>query len=226
MNIFLDGLILLILVLFTIIGVHKGLIRSVINLFGTVFSAYFSVIAAKVCAQLVYASMIKQSIISSVSDSLKASAGDGALSTVNDIIESLPDFIKAIVPNAKASIQLQDALDSGINSIAAAVEQLVSPVVTAILSIALTVVLFVLFMVLVRFISRAVTRVCRVTVLFGVNRMLGGILGLLKGSVLIMLAVSLLRLLSDFGASNQQAIDNTYLFKLFYNFNIFSFLFR
>lgn len=226
MNIFLDGLILLILVLFTIIGVHKGLIRSVINLFGTVFSAYFSVIAAKVCAQWVYASMIKQSIISSVSDSLKASAGDGALSTVNDIIESLPDFIKAIVPNAKASIQLQDALDSGINSIAAAVEQLVSPVVTAILSIALTVVLFVLFMVLVRFISRAVTRVCRVTVLFGVNRMLGGILGLLKGSVLIMLAVSLLRLLSDFGASNQQAIDNTYLFKLFYNFNIFSFLFR
>lgn len=226
MNIFLDGLILLILVLFTIIGVHKGLIRSVINLFGTVFSAYFSVIAAKVCAQWVYASMIKQSIISSVSDSLKASAGDGALSTVNDIIENLPDFIKAIVPNAKASIQLQDALDSGINSIAAAVAQLVSPVVTAILSIALTVVLFVLFMVLVRFISRAVTRVCRVTVLFGVNRMLGGILGLLKGSVLIMLAVSLLRLLSDFGASNQQAIDNTYLFKLFYNFNIFSFLFR
>lgn len=226
MNIFLDGLILVILVLFTIIGVRKGLIRSVINLLGTVFSAYFSGIAAKACAQWIYTSMIKQSIISSVSDSLTASAGEGALSTVNDIIESLPDFIKAIVPNAEASTQLQDALNSGINSIASAVEQLVSPVVTAILSIALTVVLFVLFMVLVRFISRAVTRVCRIPVLFGVNRTLGGILGLLKGVVLIMLAVSLLRLLSDFGASNQQTIDNTYLFKLFYNFNIFSFMFR
>lgn len=226
MNIFLDGLILLILVLFTVIGVHKGLIRSVINLFGTVFSGYFAAIFGKVCAQWVYASMIKQSIISSVSDSLTASIGEGAISTVNDIIDNLPGFIKAIVPNAEASSQLQDALNSGINAIADTVEQLVAPIVIGIVSIALTVILFILFMVLVRFISRALTKVFRIPVLFGVNRTLGGILGLLKGAVLIMLAVALMSLLFDFGTQNQQTISNTYLFKLFYNYNIFGFMFR
>lgn len=226
MNIFLDALILLILVIFVIGGIHKGLIRSAINLFGTLFSAYFSAFLGNTFAHSIYDSFIRQSILNSVSDSLESSVGQGVLSTADEIFENLPGFLKAISPHLADSSQLQNAVSSGIDSIAATVEQLVSPVIISIVSIALTVVLFILLSVLVRFISRAVSRVCRIPVLFGINRTLGGILGFLKGAVLIMLAVSLICLFTDFNTSYRQTIDNTTLFRFFYNYNIFSFIFR
>ena len=226
MSVFLDGLILLILVLFVISGVRKGLIRSAVNFFGTLLSAYFSAILAKVFALSIYDSFIRQSVINSVSDSLESTVGQGAITSVSKIADNLPGFLKAIMPGIENSAQLQNVLYEGIDSVSAVVEQLVCPIITGILSVALTVVLFALFSVLVRFISRSITRVCRVPVLLGVNRTLGGVLGMLMGVVIVMLAVSLLSLSEEFTTSYRQTIGNTVLFRLFYNYNLFGFLFH
>ncbi|MCQ4022136.1 MULTISPECIES: CvpA family protein [unclassified Ruminococcus] len=226
MSVFLDGIILLLLAVFVISGIYKGLIRSAINLIGTLVSAYLSIILGKAFAQWIYASFIKQGIITSVTDSLQGTVEQGTVTTVEQITENLPDLIKALVPNISESPQLQGVVDSGIDYAASTVEQIVAPIIIGICSAALTVVLFVLIMFAVRFFSRMANKLCRVPILYGVNRTLGGVLGFLKGSVLIMLFVSILKLFSGFDASYSQEINNTILFKLFYNFNIFGFIFK
>ncbi len=51
-----------------------------------------------------------------------------------------------------------------------------------------------------------------------------------SGTVIIMLLILILKLIAAFGSANQllsdEVINSTYLFKLFYNFNIFDFDFR
>lgn len=81
-----------------------------------------------------------------------------------------------------------------------------------------------------RFLIRLILKVGKLPVLSQFNRILGGVLGLFSGTVIIMLLILILKLIAAFGSANQllsdEVINSTYLFKLFYNFNIFDFDFR
>lgn len=229
MSVFLDGLILLILLLFVLNGIRKGIIRSIINFVGMIAAAYFSSFLGKALADWIYNSLFKQQIIDSVSNSVSNSIGQSTDNIINDIVNNLPGFIRGIVPDFTGSETLTDAISNGSDTAATAVEQIISPLLISLISIITITLLFAAFMILVRFVSIAASKACRIPGLLQANKTLGGILGFLSGSAFIMLIIVLINLFTNINifdsVISEQVIDKTFLYKFYNNFNIFNLMF-
>lgn len=229
MAIFWDGLVLLILTLFVVKGVLKGALRSALSLLGVILTAYFSSILGKALAAWLYDTFFKQSIINSVSDSINSSIGQNTADVIAQIVDNLP-FISLLNPDLSNSATVVSAIKSGSLTAANTVESVLSPIIIGFISILTTIFLFILISFAVRFLIRLILKVGKLPVLSQFNRILGGVLGLFSGTVIIMLLILILKLIAAFGSANQllsdEVINSTYLFKLFYNFNIFDFDFR
>ncbi len=229
MAIFWDGLVLLILTLFVVKGVLKGALRSALSLLGVILTAYFSSILGKALAAWLYDTFFKQSIINSVSDSINSSIGQNTADVIAQIVDNLP-FISLLNPDLSNSATVVSAIESGSLTAANTVESVLSPIIIGFISILTTIFLFILISFAVRFLIRLILKVGKLPVLSQFNRILGGVLGLFSGTVIIMLLILILKLIAAFGSANQllsdEVINSTYLFKLFYNFNIFDFDFR
>lgn len=229
MAIFWDGLVLLILTLFVVKGVLKGALRSALSLLGVILTAYFSSILGKDLAAWLYDTFFKQSIINSVSDSINSSIGQNTADVIAQIVDNLP-FISLLNPDLSNSATVVSAIESGSLTAANTVESVLSPIIIGFISILTTIFLFILISFAVRFLIRLILKVGKLPVLSQFNRILGGVLGLFSGTVIIMLLILILKLIAAFGSANQllsdEVINSTYLFKLFYNFNIFNFDFR
>lgn len=229
MAIFWDGLVLLILTLFVVKGVLKGALRSALSLLGVILTAYFSSILGKALAAWLYDTFFKQSIINSVSDSINSSIGQNTADVIAQIVDNLP-FISLLNPDLSNSATVVSAIESGSLTAANTVESVLSPIIIGFISILTTIFLFILISFAVRFLISLILKVGKLPVLSQFNRILGGVLGLFSGTVIIMLLILILKLIAAFGSANQllsdEVINSTYLFKLFYNFNIFDFDFR
>lgn len=223
-----DGLILIVLLIFTLNGIRKGIVRSIINFIGTILAVFLSSYLGKAAASSIYNSYIKQQITDSVSASVSNTIGQETGSVINEIITNLPSFITDLVPWLDSSDSVTNAIDSGADAAAYAVEELVSPIVIGAISLLAASIIFFLLMILVRFISNAVSRTFQIPVLLGVNRTFGGVLGLLNGCVFVMLVVLIIRLIASLAADEtfitQQVYDQTYLFRFFNSFNMFDFI--
>ncbi len=228
MNIFLDGLILLILVLYVLRGVFKGFISSVINFAGMIVSASLSSYLGKLLSLSVYNSFFKESIENAVADTINNSVGAGISDVMDKIVSAVPG-LKIIAPWINDSQELSNALSGGSASAASAVEDIVAPIVTGFLTVILTACIFALLMIVVRLISRLVSRKVQTPVLNTFNRALGGFIGFLSGIVFIMLITELVKIFSQFvgGAPliGEETINSTILFCLFYNYNLFDYIF-
>lgn len=228
MSVFLDGLILVVLLLFTLNGIRKGIVRSIISFIGITLAVFLSSFLGRAAAELIYSSFIKQGIIDSVSSSVSNTIGQGTDSIIREIMDCLPDFITVLVPELDSSDYLTDAINSGADSAAYAVEKLVSPIITGVISVFAVILIFLLLIIIVRLISNTVARTFQIPVLLGINRVFGGVLGFLSGSVFIMLVVLIIRLIASLTSDNtfitQQVYYQTYLFRFFNSFNIFDFI--
>lgn len=226
MSLFLDIIILAVLILCTFNGIKRGFIFSVISFVGNIFAAFLSTFLGKLVAGWIYTSFFKQNIIASVTNSVDKTIGQGTQNIVNEITRNLPDFVANLMPNYGNSESIINSINSGVNKTADAVEKVVAPIITGVIAFFAIFILYTFAMLLIRFLSRRLTRVCNVSVFGGVNRTLGGILGLLSGVVFVMIAVLSCKLLLGVSSEsffiNKQVVDRSYLFRFFYYLNIFN----
>ena len=228
MRIFLDGLILLILVLFVLRGAYRGFIKSVVGFVGVLASSFLATYLGRLLAGGIYASFFKQSILNSITNSIDLSVGQSVAEIIDKITSELP-ILKTLVPWLGQSESVEGAIQSASLTAANAVEGVIAPAIIGLISIILTSCLFVLMMCVVHFITRRLTGIARQSVLNVPNRFMGGALGLLSGVIFIMLAVEIIKIAASFGIGDNifsdDTISRTILFKLFYSHNIFEFIF-
>lgn len=228
MTFLLDLIIILLFIVFVIIGIKRGAIKTLLTLVSVWLSVFLSSVLGSNIAQWVYDAFFKNGIIEGVNNTLTQT---GAADSVEKTLESIPD----VVFNALSAFgitkdsllsQTEGAVDSAQISVSNAVEGVISPILTSIISFFLIIILFILLIVLFKFILKLVNGLFELPILNMFNKAAGGVLGAIEGVALIYLFAVLIKIVLPFTGEDffitQQMIDESIIFKTIYDINIFS----
>lgn len=224
----LDLIIVLLFVLFLLIGIKRGAIKTLLNLVSVALSVFLSCVLGSNIAGWTYDVFFKNGIIQGVENTISQT---GAADAVKKAINSIPDFIFnaiSVFGVTKDSLlsETEGAVSSTQTGITNAIESVISPVLTSIISFFLIIILFILFIVLFKFLIRLINSLFELPILHMFNKALGGVLGIIEGAVFVFLFVVLIKIVLPFTGDDffitQQMINESIIFKAMYDLNIFN----
>ena len=188
-----DILIVLALAVFVFIGTKRGFIKEAVSLVSIVIAALLAFWIADIGSKVVYDSVIEEKAHSTLTEAIGGNAddfSDSAGQTFNDII---PDELTAIAQKIGIKFDLSEKIDvsseksaiieSAVGKIMTAV---VKPICTKVVAAVIFVVAFIILIIVIRLIARALNIIAKLPVLKSLNSLLGGVVGLLKGAVIIL----------------------------------------
>lgn len=200
-----DIIIIAVIVLFTLIGVKRGLAKTILNLAGLVLTAVSAYYLSSFLSQLIYDSFLKQTVITNIEQIIEQNGLDYALSNcleaVPQWINGILSFIVGIFGISLNEFQNQLSVPSNVvSSTSQVVESAVAPVVTSVLTILLIIVLFIIILIIVKKLVRLALKVFNIPVIKQINKFLGGVFGLAEGLLIVFLVVNIFNIVT--GLSN------------------------
>lgn len=219
-----DIIIIILIALFTVIGVKRGVAKTVLGILCFVISVFLSNYFADYLSKLIYDSCIKEIIVNNVNNFIALNGVDKAL---NNWIEALPNWLGGVVEFMGAIFAIDaSATNFNINSsskISATtavntIETAIAPLVIAFFRLILLILLFIIILSLARKLSRLVLKVFNIPIIKQLNQILGGIAGFAEGIILVIVIVNLF--LPIINVANPSLIDNGVIGE-FFKFFIF-----
>lgn len=206
-----DIIIIAIIVLFVIIGVKRGLAKTILNLAGLVLTAVSAYYISSFLSQLFYDMFIKQTVITNTQQIIEQNGIDYA---VSNCLEAVPQWVNGIISFIVGAFgislnefQNQITVPANISSSASQViESVLAPVVTSVLSIILVIILFIIILIIVKKLVKLVLRIFNIPVIKQINQFLGGIVGLAEGLLIVFIAVNVISMAAGF--SNPDLLSN------------------
>lgn len=206
-----DIIIIAIIVLFVIIGVKRGLAKTILNLAGLVLTAVSAYYISSFLSQLFYDMFIKQTVITNTQQIIEQNGIDYA---VSNCLEAVPQWVNGIISFIVGAFgislnefQNQITVPANISSSASQViESVLAPVVTSVLSIILVIILFIIILIIVKKLVKLVLRIFNIPVIKQINQFLGGIVGLAEGLLIVFIAVNIISMAAGF--SNPDLLSN------------------
>ncbi len=220
MSIILDVAVLVVIFISVFLSAKKGFVKTIVEVVGYIAAFALAFSLSTPIATYTYDSFIGPA----VEKSLTESAGSIADSTANSLFETLPDIITQNAENFGISVEniLEDAsgtvADNSTETISAISGDIVKPIMVKLIGMAATVLIFLLLSVVVNLLANVLNKLFSFSIIGKVNTTLGGVIGLLKGTVIaavMCVAISLIVNLSGegFWIFTPQNIGGTYLFK-------------
>ena len=221
-GIIIDVVLVAILLIYAVIGLKKGFLKSVLSLFSWVVCLLIAIFTAKYVALWVnsmfdFAGWIGGGIaqgLEGMNEFFKITVGEYVANPV--IPEAVSGIIKTITSMALGNVDLatvdpstplSSVVGSGIGLIC--------------LMIICGILIFVILKIVIKLLSKLFDNISRTRILGGVNRVLGVLFGLVKGAVMVFLINGLLVALSMIPAVNTTITpiiqDHTYVEKFVYN---------
>jgi uncharacterized membrane protein required for colicin V production len=231
MSIILDTGILIIILLSIFVCFRRGLIKSLLGVVSNVASIFISTYLGSLLTTFIYDSFIKENIISSISSSIAENVSSSSQS-VESATNNLPDYVNTILglfgyTTDSLNQGVTTAIESQSLGVAQAIESVLQPIVTAIIGFLLVIVLFIIIRLILRKLIRMIDKVAKLPVLNTVNKLLGGLLGIVDGFVIAYFAVAITAILlplitggSIAGDTLKSFAEDSYIFGFFYNDNI------
>ena len=200
---FYDGAAVLIVVVCMLLGRHKGFVRAVLDLAGSIASLIGAFLLSRFLSLFVYERFMQEkvteailSVVSQAWESLEAGilSGQEALEAV---LAELPGFFGGLLELSRAGgYDLEEAFSGTAAQTAAALEgELIAPMVTLFLQVIFFLVIFFVLAFLCHLIAKLVGGAFNAAPVVGsVNRTAGMALGLLQGIIVVYVAVKLLQM--------------------------------
>lgn len=206
-----DIIIIAIIVLFVIIGVKRGLAKTILNLAGLVLTAVSAYYISSFLSQLFYDMFIKQTVITNTQQIIEQNGIDYA---VSNCLEAVPQWVNGIISFIVGAFgislnefQNQITVPANISfSASQVIESVLAPVVTSVLSIILVIILFIIILIIVKKLVKLVLRIFNIPVIKQINQFLGGIVGLAEGLLIVFIAVNIISMAAGF--SNPDLLSN------------------
>lgn len=206
-----DIIIVAVIVLFAIIGVKRGIAKTILNLAGLVLTAISAYYLSSFLSQFIYDSFLKQTVITNIQQIIEQNGIDYAL---NNCLEAVPQWINGILSFFAGifgvsldEFESQLIIPSDISSSTSqVVESAVAPVVTSVLSIIFVIVLFIMIFIIVKKLIRLASGVFNIPVIKQINQLLGGIFGLAEGLLVVFIAVNIFDIAT--GYTNPALLSN------------------
>lgn len=180
-----DAIILVIFLLFIILGVKRGFVRSVLDLVGTLAAMLVSMWFSGIAAQWVFSTFLQESLTRQIAEALQAApAADAAEAVLSVVPEILRGGLEAFGITSDA---INQAVAGTSGQAAAAVVAVLSPMVVSVLRGLFALVLFVFLLVIFRILSGVVCRIFRLPVLRQLDKGLGILLGVAQAALITVL---------------------------------------
>lgn len=222
-----DLAIVAVLVLFTLMGRKRGFVLTLCGLLAVfvafIGGAFLSDLMAPQVGRLIqpmveeHVAQVLQEVVEKSQWSLEASAASVALDSLGQAVPQLP------VEQALAALEgtdiyrvfgdaLKSALNEGLlNVTSSAAGAIAGYIAQEVARVVLFLICFVVVLVAWNLLSHALDLAFRLPVLSSVNAMMGGVVGLIKGALLVFIAAWLLK----GSVIPQAAQEQTYLLKFF-----------
>lgn len=180
-----DAVIVVIFLLFIILGVKRGFVRSVLDLVGTLAAMLVSMWFSGIAAQWVFSTFLQESLTRQIAEALQAApAADAADAVLSVVPEILRGGLEAF---GITSDTINQAVAGTSGQAAAAVVAVLSPMVVSVLRGLFALVLFVFLLVIFRILSGVVCRIFRLPVLRQLDKGLGILLGVAQAALITVL---------------------------------------
>lgn len=229
----LDGILLVFFLLFLLVGVRRGFIRSAAHFLGAVLSACLAGALGGLAAQWLFDSFFRGALVEKIQESISTLGAGDLAAAAQGFLSSLPDFVLRALESAGITVSsITGGLESQTGQAAEVVADALSPVFVGFLKVLAVIVLYLLFMmVVVRALADLLSGVFHLPLLRQVNGLLGGVFGLLLACVslwvvLAAVQVFLPMLAQDTQTKIQTLLDQSYLAGFLVNSNPLGFLFR
>lgn len=191
----LDIVLLVVILLFTMVGYQKGLVRSLVGFVGYLVASLAAAMLGRTAAVYVYQNFFYSRIVEKITAVLQQTAGQSVSQQAQALETSFPAmFVNPLKQQGMTADSLGTILSRSIEESAPRIADLLSPAVINVTRLALTVILFSIFIMLVQSLVRIVSAVFRLPVLRQINCLFGGVFGLFTGGAVVLLLCLLLQL--------------------------------
>lgn len=188
----LDGILIVCILLFLAIGIHRGFAKSLMGLIGTIAAVVLAVGLSGVVAQWVYGSFFQPSLMQSLQEAVGTANSQAA---ARDVLAALPDWASQLLQDNGVTVPaLAGILAQGGEGAVITAEAVISPVMIQLLRMVAVVVLMVVFGIVVSILARVIGQIFRLPLLRQIDSLLGAAAGLLQGAVFCVLVCLVLQL--------------------------------
>lgn len=203
---------------------RRGFATGIFRMVGQLAALFGATYLSRSGAQLIYNSFLKTEVTAFLNRSLQGGQAAEIISQLEAGLEQLPHLSANILSMGIDLDAISRALANSVSGVGAALEQsVIGPAVQGFVSALLFLLLFAVFGGLVRVLTGAIHFMFRSPILAPIDRFLGGLLGLLQGSLnlyLICIGLKLLfYLLGGMKYCNQDIILDTLVLSKFYTFD-------
>lgn len=180
-----DAVIVVIFLLFIILGVKRGFVRSVLDLVGTLAAMLVSMWFSGIAAQWFFSTFLQESLTRQIAEALQAApAADAADAVLSVVPEILRGGLEAFGITSDA---INQAVAGTSGQAAEAVVAVLAPMVVSALRGLFALVLFIFLLVIFRILSGVVCRIFRLPVLRQLDKGLGILLGVAQAVLITVL---------------------------------------
>ena len=182
-------------------GSKDGFAKTVVSFFGIFIAIILAVSLSKPIANYAYTNFAQKPIENAIESSIgaeldKASESDPSaqelLLGVEGAIEKLPEFINNSLKTEEKQAEISDHIvklyTTNVSEFSHNItETVVKPILISILAVAVFVIVFLVVFIVCVILSKALKIVNKLPLLGGVNSLLGGIIGFLKGLIIVLI---------------------------------------
>ncbi len=222
----LDVVVVVVFALTVLAGFRKGFLDSIIGFVGLLAALVVAFIASGIVADGVYAGFIEKPVQQAIVEKIDEAAADTGASlqtNLQNAEEALPKFVQSLMEKNEVSlVSLADKAETGIQNtgeqIAEAVtEKVVRPAMTLLIRCIAFVVLFIALMFVCKVLGRIIGKIVKHSPFRGPDKLLGGVLGAVKGFLWVLLAVTVMQMIAGFAKDDavisKKSIEETTVVK-------------
>lgn len=216
-----DIIIIAIIVLFVVIGVRRGIARTILGIIGLFVTYAAANIMSEWLSQLIYNSFLEETVIENINYYMSSY---GLSYLIDNSLSVLPEWISWLVSLfggdsetvSRNILQTDDFTSSNASRV---ISGTIETMTVSAIKIILMIILFIVIYILVKKLVRLVSKVFKAPVLKQINCFFGGVLGAVNGVLCVWIAVNLVCLITQITANDitSNELINGSLFRLFSN---------
>ncbi len=198
MGIVIDAIAIVVIAVTVFLSARHGFVRTLIEVVGFIAAFMLAYGISSPLATLTYNKVLEPPMISAV----QSAADEGAQSAVDALWDAMPSFI---TENGEALGITHDGISDKLgsagssNQMADAIKDtsrtMVMPIAVSLLSMLYSTIVFVLLLILVKFIAIGINKLFSFSIIGKANRVMGGALGVVKGTLIAVAVVMVIRLI-------------------------------
>ena len=215
-------------------GCRKGFLVSAVNAAGYLISCIGAYIGSRVLASTVYESFVRDKLVMSVSEALSDTVTDADITMqVTNALKGVPGILRNMVygffgNSNEIAERIEDKVLTSAGSISGSlVDQMLYPVIFVVMQSLFFLLLFAAMRVILSAVIEALRNIRRFPLVGTADTLAGGAMGFVEAILVLFVIVLVFRFLISVSGGkipffNEEVIDTTYVFKLFYKFGPFS----